>query len=47
MLGKALIEAAREREAIAAFTQGITVATAQGDVQAAKEMTVFLKRLMR
>ena len=47
MLGKALTEAARASEAIVVFTQGITVATAQGDVQAAKEMTVFLKRLRR
>lgn len=44
-LGKALAEAGRNDEARQAFAQGITVAETRGDIQAAKEMKVFLKRL--
>lgn len=47
MLGKALAEAGDGAGAIAAYTQGISVAEARGDVQAAKEMTVFSRRLQR
>jgi predicted Zn-dependent protease len=47
LLGQTLAEAARHDEAVAAYEEGIRVATARGDVQAAKEMTVFLKRLQR
>lgn len=46
-LGLALAEAGRTDDAIAAYEQGIAAATAKGDVQAGKEMTVFLKRLQR
>jgi len=46
-MGKALSEANRPDEAAAAWQQGIDVAEATGDRQAAKEMTVFLKRLTK
>lgn len=46
-LGQALAEAEERDEAAAAFRQGIEVAERRGDKQAAKEMTVFLKRLAR
>jgi Flp pilus assembly protein TadD len=42
--GKALVEAGRPGDALAAFEQGIEVAGRKGDIQAAKEMGVFLKR---
>ncbi len=42
--GKALIQAQRPTDAAAAFERGIAVAEQKGDVQAAKEMRVFLKR---
>jgi Tfp pilus assembly protein PilF len=45
LLGKALADAGRPIEAIAAYRQGIAVAEAKGDVQAAKEMSVFARRL--
>lgn len=44
LYGKALAAAGRHGEAIAAFDQGMTVAQARGDIQAAKEMGVFRKR---
>jgi len=47
LLGKALAECGQTREALAAYEQGITVAQAKGDLQAAKEMTVFARRLSR
>jgi uncharacterized protein HemY len=45
LYGKALAALAREDEARDAYQKGIAVAEARGDVQAAKEMGVFLKRL--
>ena len=45
LLGKALAESGQTTEALAAYEQGIGVAETKGDVQAAKEMTVFAKRL--
>ncbi len=45
MLGKALVAAGRHDEAITAYQHGIAAAEKKGDKQAAKEMTVFLKRL--
>jgi len=42
--GKALAEAGRLEDAARTYEQGIKVAEARGDVQAAKEMKVFLKR---
>jgi Tfp pilus assembly protein PilF len=45
LLGRALTEAERLDEALAAYRQGIAVAEARGDVQAAKEMGVFARRI--
>ena len=45
MLGKALTEAQRPQEALAAYHKGIEVAQARGDKQAAKEMAVFARRI--
>ena len=47
LYGKALAAASRHGEAIAAFDQGIQVAEARGDIQAAKEMAVFRKRAQK
>ena len=47
LLGKALTEAGRTDAAIAAYKTGIQAAQGKGDIQAAKEMKVFLKRLRR
>ena len=44
-LGKALSESGDIRAAQEAYAQGIVVAEARGDKQAAKEMTVFARRL--
>jgi Tfp pilus assembly protein PilF len=46
-LGKALSESGDAAGALAAYEQGIVVAEARGDIQAAKEMTVFAKRLRK
>jgi Tfp pilus assembly protein PilF len=45
ILGKALTECAREEEAKQAYVRGIAAAERNGDIQAAKEMRVFLRRL--
>ena len=45
LYGKALAAADRDNEAITAFQLGIQIAENKGDIQAAKEMKVFLKRL--
>lgn len=45
MLGRALLSSGRRDDAMAVYRSGIEVAEANGDVQAAREMTVFLKRL--
>lgn len=45
LLGKALNAHGDEAAAINAYRQGIAVAEQRGDIQAAKEMRVFLKRL--
>ncbi|MHB8534369.1 MAG: tetratricopeptide repeat protein [Sulfuricaulis sp.] len=47
LLGKALADAGDKPEAIKAYEDGIKVAEEKGDKQAAKEMTVFLKRLRK
>jgi Tfp pilus assembly protein PilF len=47
LYGKALTDAGRHDDAIAAYAQGIEVAERRGDKQAAKEMTVFHKRLLK
>jgi len=46
-LGKAAAEAGDAATAIAANEQGIRVAETRGDIQAAKEMNVFLRRLQK
>jgi predicted Zn-dependent protease len=45
LLGKALTEAGDTAAAMAAYREGIAVAEGRGDIQAAREMKVFLKRL--
>jgi Tfp pilus assembly protein PilF len=47
LLGRALAEAGREREALEAWRRGIQAARAKGDRQAEREMAVFAKRLER
>ena len=46
LYGKALAGAGQNDEAIKAYKQGIEIAENKGDIQAAKEMKVFLKRLL-
>lgn len=46
LYGKALACAGSNDEAISAYQQGIEIAENKGDIQAAKEMMVFLKRLL-
>lgn len=45
LLGQALTELNRSSEALAAYRQGIEAAQRNGDLQAAKEMRVFARRL--
>jgi Tfp pilus assembly protein PilF len=45
LLGKALAESGADGEAVEAYQKGIAAAAAKGDKQAAKEMSVFLRRL--
>jgi Flp pilus assembly protein TadD len=45
LYGRALVQAGRREDAMSAYDQGIAVADARGDIQAAKEMRVFRKRL--
>ncbi len=47
LYGKALAAAGQVDAARAAYRKGITVAEDKGDLQAAKEMRVFLRRLER
>ena len=47
LLGKALAAHGDNAAAIDVYQQGINIAEAKGDVQAAKEMRVFLKRLQK
>ena len=47
LLGKALTTAGEADAAKDAFTEGMRVAEAKGDVQAAKEMAVFARRLRK
>ena len=46
-LGKALAEAGDASGALAAYERGIAVAETKGDIQAAKEMKVFARRLRK
>ena len=45
LLGRALGHAGRVNEAVAAYQSGIDIAETKGDIQAAKEMKVFVRRL--
>ena len=45
LLGKSLVQAGRNEEALAAYRDGMAVAISRGDQQALKEMRVFAKRL--
>ncbi len=45
--GKVLVELGRDEQAEQVFLTGIEVAEQNGDIQAAKEMKVFLKRLLK
>lgn len=47
LLGKALTACQRPEEALAAYETGIATAKQKGDIQAAREMTVFAKRLRK
>jgi len=47
LLGKACLQSGDTEAAADAWQRGLAVAEARGDVQAAKEMRVFLKRLDR
>lgn len=47
LLGQALAAAGQPDAAQEAYREGIVTAEVQGQVQAAKEMRVFLKRLLR
>ena len=46
-LGKARAESGDDLSALAAYERGIAVAEAKGDVQAAKEMQVFARRIRK
>lgn len=46
-LGKALAEQGEAMAACSAYEKGIATAEAKGDIQAAKEMKVFLKRVQK
>lgn len=45
LLGRALGETGALAEALAAYREGIAAAEAKGDIQAAKEMKVFARRI--
>jgi predicted Zn-dependent protease len=47
LLGRALAETNAPAEALEVYRRGIEVAQARGDKQAAKEMSVFARRLAR
>ncbi len=46
-LGRAQADAGLEDQAMDTYRRGIRVANERGDIQAAREMTVFLKRLRK
>jgi len=45
LYGRALAGAGRSADSVAAFDRGIAIAEEKGDLQAAKEMRVFRKRV--
>lgn len=46
-LGRAQTDAGLEKQAMQSYRRGICVANERGDIQAAREMTVFLNRLRK
>jgi predicted Zn-dependent protease len=47
LLGQSHAENGEREQAIATYEKGIEIAEKKGDMQAAKEMRVFLKRLLK
>lgn len=47
MLGKALADCGQRQAAVDAYEHGIAIAKEKGDLQAAREMTVFAQRLRK
>ena len=47
LLGKAYAQTEQNGLAISTYENGIEIAVRKGDIQAAKEMKVFLKRLLK
>jgi Tfp pilus assembly protein PilF len=47
LLGKSFAETGQKQRAVEVFQKGIEVAESRGDIQAAKEMRVFLRRLQK
>ncbi len=47
LLGKACVDAGQKQAAVQAYQSGLEAAARQGDIQAEKEMRVFLNRLQR
>ena len=47
LLGKSLAQSAQAQAALDAYAQGLRVAEGQGDIQAARDMRVFTRRLRR
>jgi len=47
MLGQAQQAAGLMTQAVTSYQQGISIAESRGDIQAAKEMRVFLRRIQR
>lgn len=47
LLGKAYVQTDQHQLAIQTYENGIKIAEGKGDIQAAKEMRVFLKRLLK
>ena len=45
LLGRALVESGQPAEALVAYREGIAVAETKGDKHAAKEMTVYARRI--
>ena len=45
LLGRALVESGQPADALIAYREGIAVAEGKGDKQAAKEMTVYARRI--
>ncbi|WP_174874226.1 hypothetical protein [Vogesella oryzae] len=45
LLGKSLLNAGEADAALAAYREGIAIAESKGDIQAAKEMKVFARRI--